>query len=306
MNDQLAQMIGPQSSDSGLRRRMRFHQGWWRAFVLSEEPGLHPSDSQRRICSTVLNGEETGSNFLSPRILEAVRLTLAERGEDSRGFIEEDRLFNNLLSSQPFAFNLLGELKLDPDYAASVLGALFPGVIRVSNTIFEFAPATNYTADNSAFDVAFEVESQQGKGLIGLECKFTDNFSQEEYDKPEYREIYEKSQSFTVDYAELITSEFNQLFRNQLMSEALVLNGAYGFSIAGLLCHPEDEEALDIARQFKSFLRDGDKFRILTYWDVIEAMQRTDVTGRQREYIMLLWARYLGTQLSNRAFERVG
>lgn len=300
-------MIGPRPSGSGLSARSRFHQGWWRAFVLCEEPGLHPSDSERTICSSILNGEESGANFLTPRIQEAIRQTLEERDGGGSGIILADRLYNNMLSSQPLAFNFFGELKLDPYFAARILGALIPGVTRVSSTCFEFAPPANYSADNSAFDVAFEIEAGQRKGLFGLECKYTDTFSQDVYDKPQYRELFDSSRAFTVEYDKVIASEFNQLFRNQLLAEAAVLNGEYDFALTALFCHPDDQHAIATASEFRSFLRDGeDKFRIITYWDLIECIQRADVSREQREYSMLLWARYLGGPLSDRAFSRVG
>jgi len=304
MQDQLTRLIGPLSADSRWTKEMRFHQGWWRAFVLAEDPGLHPSDAEKRICSSVLDGERTNSNFLSADVAKAVRLTLEERHHHSRGRIDEVRLFNNLLSSQPLAFNFFGALKLDLPYAEIVVSALFPEATKVYKTTFEFAPEANYLADNSAFDVAFEVESAAGKGLIGLECKYSDDFSPKEYDKPEYRLIFDRSHAFNARYDELITSEFNQLFRNQLMSEAVVLNGEYAFSITGLFCHPDDEGSLGIARRFKSLLNDGDsRFRILTYWDFIECAQRIGPTRQHREFAMMLWARYLGSQLSDRALK---
>jgi effector-binding domain-containing protein len=304
VDEQLSQLIGPQSSDSGLTKRMRFHQGWWRAFVLCELPGPHPRDLDKDICNTVHNGEQTGYNFLSAGVRKAVHETLTKRVDKDRGLIEENRLFNNLLSSQPLCFNFFGDMRSDKNYALAVISGFFPEVTRVFNTIFEYAPEANYTADNSAYDVAFEVEIERKRGLIGLECKFTDDFSKTKYDKPAYRDIYNRSEGFVAEYEEMIEPKFNQLFRNQLISEALVLNREYDFSISGLFCHPEDESALDIARQFQSNLKDGEsRFRIITYWDFIECVQKADINKAQREFVMMLWARYLGSQLSTRAFD---
>jgi hypothetical protein len=306
-NDQLAQMIGPLSSDAGMKRRQRFHQGWWRAFVLCEDPGPHPRDGHQRICSAIFNGEQTGANFLSPGVQKAVEETFQERSQGAGGIINEDRLYNNLLSSQPLCFNFFGDMKSDPTYALAVLGALFPGVTKVSNTIFEYAPKANYTADNTAFDVAFEVETEEGQGLIGLECKYTDSFSQTAYDRPEYRNILKRSGAFRVPYERLIEPQINQLFRNQLIAESLVLNGEYDFSIGGLFCHPEDDKGLDTAREFQSFLKDGEnKFRIITYWDLVDCVLSLDLSRARREFAMLLWARYIGIPLSQRVYERVG
>jgi hypothetical protein len=285
---------------------MRFHQGWWRAFVLCEDPGPHPSDPEQLICSGIHHGDQTGHNFLSASVFQAVQETLNEREHGAKGLIAKERLFNNLLSSQPLCFNFFGDMKQDLSYAVTVLGRLFPGVTKVFSTSFEFAPDANYTADNSAFDVAFQVEAMGRRGIIGLECKYVDAFSQKEHDKPAYRDIYEKSGAFNAKYEDLVWPKFNQLFRNQLIAESLVLSGEYHFSISGLFCHPEDEKALRIAEQFRSCLKSGEaKFRIVTYWDFIESVLTAQVTRAQREFAMVLWARYLGARLSTEAFQRV-
>jgi hypothetical protein len=161
----------------------------------------------------------------------------------SLGKIDEDRLFNNLLSSQPLCFNFFGELKIDTDFALRVLQQFWPEFTEVKRVIFEFAPAEKYTNDNSAFDVAFEVMIDRHAGLVGLECKYTDAFSQEPYDKAEYQHIFNKSNVFAVGYEEFKAAKFNQLFRNLLIAEGLVQNGHYNFVFTGLFCHQGKERA---------------------------------------------------------------
>lgn len=90
--------------------------------------------------------------------------------------MEEERLFNNLLSSQPLCFNFFGELSADPAFGLAVLKSYYPELTKLRRVIFEYAPAENYTEDHSAFDVAFEVESGDKLGLIGWECKYTARF----------------------------------------------------------------------------------------------------------------------------------
>jgi hypothetical protein len=128
-------------------------------------------------------------NFLSPNIINAVTQTIQERKIASAGILEEDRLFNNLLSSQPLCFNFFGELKIDRDFALQVLKQFWPEIVEVNQVIFEFSPIENYTNDHSAFDVAFEVVTDHQNGLIGLECKFTDSFSQKEHPSQAAREF---------------------------------------------------------------------------------------------------------------------
>lgn len=306
MKNQLKKLIGTLPSESGFKRRMRFHQGWWRAFVLAEEEGAHPIRKEKVVCNTILNGQTSQKNFLSPKISQAVRQTIEERQSAHSGIIEQDRLFNNLLSSQPLCFNFFGELKIDTDFALQVLQQFWPELTQVKQVIFEFAPVENYTNDNSAFDVAFEVMANSQCGLVGLECKYTDTFSQTEYDKPEYRHIFGQSgeKVFAAEYKDFVAARFNQLFRNQLMATALVQNGDYDFVYTGLFCHSDDTSALQTGTEFQRMLKDGDRrFWIVTYQDFIERMQQLETSWQRRELSMLLWTRYCGTQLSERVFE---
>jgi hypothetical protein len=228
MKNDLKKLIGTFPSESGFRKRMRFHQGWWRTFVLAEEEASY--------CNRILNGQSSRKNFLSAKIVEAVVQTIQERQVADSGIIEQDRLFNNLLSSQPLCFNFFGELKTDTDFALQVLRQFWPELTQVKRVIFEFAPAENYTNDKSAFDGAIEVMADNQSGLVGRECKYTDIFSQTEYDKAEYRHIFNQSKEkvFATTYEELRAARFNQLFRNQLIAEALVQNGPYQFVYTGL------------------------------------------------------------------------
>ena len=132
---QLIDLIGNLPSESGFKQKMRFHQAWWRAFVLGEEQGQWPKskDPDKRIGSTILNGQESGKNFLTKNALAAVKQTQKERKSKNFGMMEEDRLFNNLLSSQPLCFNFFGELKMDLNLALQVVKYFYPNVSKVTN-----------------------------------------------------------------------------------------------------------------------------------------------------------------------------
>ncbi len=307
MKDKLKKLIGVFPTERGFKKRMRFHQGWWRAFVLAEEPGDHPIRTGESICNTILNGRgDPQKNFLSQKILEAVVQTKKERKPTSSGILEEDRLFNNLLSSQPLCFNFFGELKVDTEFALQILQQFWPELTQVKEVIFEFAPVKNYTNDKSAFDVAFEVMVNEQSGLIGLECKYTDTFSHEEYGKTAYRHIFNESgkRVFAAEYEDFIASRFNQLFRNQLMAEALIQNDQYDFVYTGLFCHQDDSSALQTGAEFQSMLKNGSNlFQTITYQNFIEKTQQLEIGWKRRELSMLLWARYCGIELSKNVFE---
>lgn len=306
MKNELRKLIGSYPSESGFKKRMRFHQGWWRAFVLAEEEGRHPIRKENVICNTISNGQINQKNFLSANISKAVQQTIQERQEVQSGIFEEDRLFNNLLSSQPLCFNFFGELKIDTDFALQLLQQFGPELTEVKRVIFEFAPIEKYTNDNSAFDVAFEVMIDSKVGIVGLECKYTDTFSKKEYDKAEYRHIFNNNNGnvFCATYETFKSARFNQLFRNQLIAEGLVQNNRYHFAYTGLFCHPDDDSVLQVGAEFQGMFNNGEKlFKVITYQDFIEKMQQLNLSWERRELSMLLWARYCGTQLSEQVFE---
>jgi len=306
MKNELKTLIGTIPSENGFKKRMRFHQGWWRAFVLAEKQGDYPARKGEVICNTISNGQISRKNFLSEKIFEAVKQTIQERKVAKSGILEETRLFNNLLSSQPLCFNFFGELKTDIDLALQILQKFWPNLTKVKRVAFEFSPVENYTGDNSAFDVAFEVMAGNLSGLVGLECKYTDSFSSTEYDKEVYRHIFSQSKEklFSAEYHEFKLARFNQLFRNQLMAEALVQNCQYNFVYTGLFCHQDDKSALQTGTEFQQMLNNGDTiFKIITYQEFIEKTQQLEISWEQRELSMMLWARYCGIQLSEQAFE---
>jgi len=293
-------------SEPEFRARQRFHQCWWRDAVLAEAMGPRPGGGKKPIGSMIANGQESGGNFLSASIRTAVEDTLRERaGSHGRGAVETSRLYNNLLSSQPLCFNFFGELKADPALALQVLRKFWPGITEVHAVLFEHAPDRRLTDDNSAFDVAFEVTEGGSRGIIGLECKYTDTFSPAEHWKERYREVFERSggRRFAAGSEELTASRFNQLFRSELMAEAMVQEGLYAFARTGLFCHPDDTEALETGRAFGGMLAGGrDAFTIITYSDFIAEMQQLLIGRELRETTMKLWARYCGSWLSENRY----
>ena len=171
MKIDLQKLVGQfPTNESGFKKKMRFHQGWWRAFVLNEEEGNNPVQKGEKVCNTILNGtvDAYRKNFLSNQILKSVHLTIEERKTAGSGILEENRLYNNLLSSQPLCFNFFGEFKADKNLALRVLQQFWPELTEVRNVVFEYAPEENFTNDNSAFDVAFDVMIGSQNGLVGL------------------------------------------------------------------------------------------------------------------------------------------
>lgn len=68
---------------------MRFHQSWWRIFVLVEKQGPHPSIRGEVIGNKITNGEISKKNFLTKNIEDSVIATLEERKNFAPGIINE-------------------------------------------------------------------------------------------------------------------------------------------------------------------------------------------------------------------------
>jgi hypothetical protein len=313
MNEKLLKLLGPIPTDnSPWKQRMRIHQGWWRTCVLGKKPGLHPIEKSQHICNTILLDENQFQNFLSSNIINVVKQELVERNKTSLGMIDENRLLTNLLSSQPLCFNFFGELAYNLEFATQILQRILPEVAKVRRIYFEYAPPVNYTCDNSAFDVAMEIESGNSVGLFGLECKYTDTFSaknsttgsyygskgSKHYE--EYSAIFNQaSDHFKDPYDKFVNStKFNQLFRNELIAQAALQHDEYDFVRTGLFCH-EGDTAVKIGKDFQEMLHHGeDTFIIITYQELIKIWQQLDISWEKRELSMLLWARYCGEPLS--------
>ena len=178
-------------------------------------------------------------NFLTECAFKHAEYRVENRKEYET--IESDRLFNNLLSSQPMAFNLFCPLRqmLDEsrEIATKVIKAALPGlpIHKVTKVELEFIPK-NYlelTGDKSAMDAIIEFVDTDGRdGFIAIETKYSENLgSNAAYDidkngnkKPRSQNIeaIKELKCFTPDVENSImegTTPLTQIYRNFLLSE---------------------------------------------------------------------------------------
>lgn len=308
-------IIGNIPNESAFIKKFRVHQGWWRTFVLNEEEGTYwdnKNNTEAKVCNRINNGETSLNNFITKKIGNIAKLAVEVNKVKKSGIINEERLYNNLLSSQPLAFNFIGFLNLYPELALDFVKTIRPDITSVEEIVFEYAP--DFAKDNSAFDFGFIVRSEIGLGFLGFECKYTDTFSYkrageknftyygDKKDKRynDYHPIYLANRHRLPDdyYSYVKDKRFNQLFRNELL--ALQLEG-FDFITTGLFCHHEDKEALASGYEFQKKVGNGiNDFIVLTYADYIERLEKLNITWEQREMVMLLWARYCGLRLSKK------
>ena len=129
--------VAEPSDGTEFRRKARLLASLWRE-AKGLAPGTHhprgkAGNSQPRVLGSRLDPDQAraGGNFLTSTILQQVRKRLAE--PETHQLIKEDRLWGDLLSSQPLCFNLFGELAADLELATRAARAWWPdGVGQVT------------------------------------------------------------------------------------------------------------------------------------------------------------------------------
>lgn len=295
-------------SDDTFRARERLHQTWWRSFVLALPPGPHPTRPDEDCCSTI-SPREPGS-LMHEAAVAAFEATLAaRRAGGGAGLIDERRVRSNLLSSQPMAFNVFGHLWADRDLAAAFVRTFDPSCREVLAVEFEYVPEGGSIGDNSAFDLALIYSDGSARTLLGLECKYTDDFTAKDkrgiyYGAAEsrhhgaYQAVFQAAKGvFLRPYAEYVESAaLNQLFRNTLLAEKALQGGLFERVSTGLVCHPDHPGAMRAGAEMGAAL--GRPFHLLTLDEVVWRLQTLATTRALRDTLHLVWARYLGSALS--------
>ena len=195
------------SDKSKATRQHRVQQGVWRAVVAGWPAGQPQDDRRVRARYETLpnwladshQGEDVrdvGINLMSPeaRVYAKNRLQVLERID---GKAEPDRLWRNLLSSQPLAFSIAGHLQRHWPEAAALfagltelqvrsLASLDPGPGLWTDHLLDgidaewFPPRTEHTNDLSGCDIACCVALEDGRrALVTIEVKYTDTFMNE-------------------------------------------------------------------------------------------------------------------------------
>jgi hypothetical protein len=173
-------------------------------------------------------GDET-SNFLTATVATAVAEARGQRG----ALISAPRIYDNMLSSQPLAFNLFAELQADPALAGAVGTALWPDLLaRVDDVRFEWSPGRGdprYLANRSAFDVAlFGHDADGRRTCVGVEVKYHEDLTQDpgSADNPRYAEVAEGSGVFRDPAADALRAlPLRQIWFDHLLALSMLEDG---------------------------------------------------------------------------------
>lgn len=232
---------------TAFKREARWRQHRWAVDTLSITTfGTHrgrqtdPDVPAEEICNGTKLAQpdaEAGSNFLSPAIYKIAE-DRSHLTEDHQT-LDATRLFRDLLSSMPMAFNLFGEASLAENAEARArLGALF-GIQDAgpSAIAFEWSPGRRdpaYTRDRTAFDVALLIGDPSGpRTVVGIETKYHEHSTKEKRPSgrnPQAMLRYQEQTDFLVAIAEesgvfkpgwqdaVLTTDLRQIWRDHLLA----------------------------------------------------------------------------------------
>ena len=235
---------GPQYPDEiAFTKKARLLQSIYRVEYLEEKLfGIGPNEnSSAYYGNMIVNGEKTGKNFCYPETFNYAKKRVEFKNPSET--IGEYRLFNNLLSSMPMAFNLFHPLIImkeqDSKSVNTIFKALFPKlpIHTVESILIEYipTPVSKYTNDKSAMDAAILFSDEKNsKYIIAIETKYTDSLGKNKArDNKLKLEAAKDSKLFTNEGLNHISEGCTQIYRNFLLTEKfrMVENLKDSFSI---------------------------------------------------------------------------
>lgn len=213
-------------TDNAFQRKARIMQSIWRT-----EKGYAAGSHRGKTLGSrlpVLWAMDTLANYLTLTIAKVVRHEIDNIHQTGK-LIAQPRIFNDLLSSQPLAFNLFAELQQDLRLATTVFRELAPNRVQtVTRIAFEYSPGrrdSRYTADKSAFDVYVEYQTPKDKrGFIGIEVKYHENLGgKASTHKARYDEIAETMDCFKADCLPRFRKQpLQQIWRDHLLAGSIL------------------------------------------------------------------------------------
>lgn len=229
----------PYAGDTGFVAKCRLLQSIYRVEIGEQIRPYKGRDRVYYLGNYIEHGESSGANFLEEYIFAYAKYRLAYKRPYET--INSDRLYNNLLSSQPMAFNLFCPLKRllneRPSAATLALRAALPDhrIAEVTDVELEYIPA-NYmelSGDKSAMDAIIRFVDEDGnRCFIAVETKYSENLGTNvAYDTDENGNKTPRQQSikavkrlkcFSSDVErDIINGDIalTQIYRNFLLSE---------------------------------------------------------------------------------------
>lgn len=288
-------MVG---SDNVFQRRARLLQALWREEHHCDRIGLRSKDGKTLGSRLEMPwAQEKRANFLTPVIRERVAKEVAAAKEHG-SLISAPRIWADLLSSQPLAFNVFAELDADHDLATAVVHDLWPDLdASVPAVEFEWSPGrgdNQFLGNRSAFDVFIRLANSEGStGFLGVEVKYHEAMREKAGEhKTRYCTVATDSKVFVNPLApELQKAPLQQIWLDHLLALSMLQaepdKWAFGRFV---FLHPADNtRCANAAANYSKLLSDQTTFAPLTLERLVAAIRaHTDAT-----WAADLWDRYL-------------
>lgn len=282
---------------TGFLKRARLHQSKFRAQTL----GL-PFDKFGNYL-TKEDGEK-GKNFYDGfGIFEAVK--------KYRKYNKP--LYSNMLRSEHIPFNFFIPLNQDKLFCKNIFNDFFNFSIQTIDRIeIEYAPspADKYLKDRTSFDSYIEyTRTDQTKGIIGIEVKYTEKEYKLEPNSKQEKDIQDKSSKYfsVTDSCKIYkpeainvlpTDKFRQVWRNHLLGESILLTDSDKFQhFTSLMLFPKDNSHfIHASKEYIELLTDNnDKFIPLTYEQFFSACNKHCPDSEFKKWLDYLSKRYIVT-----------
>lgn len=283
-----------QRGDTRFAASARLLQSLWRS-KRNLPAGTIPSDAGHIKIGSRLSKKaaDCGLNFLNPALIPLIRRELIFREEGA--LYSEDRLWENLLSSQTLCFNLFGSMKLDRALANSFFRKLFPGTIEeITNIRFEHSPGRynpRITEDQTAFDVFIDYRRSDGnQGFLAIEMKYTEAISSSGSYHPSYDDLSDKFSLFEDGTSpELRNGHCQQFWREILLAESTLAESNKYTEYSFVIIHPsKNTQCTRAISTFTKHLVEPEKFSSISLETCIETLRSLN-----KEQAEGLYDRYL-------------
>ena len=301
------QNIGRQhKGDSEFVAKCRLLQSIYRVEIGEDEGYIQRGSKRYFYGNYIMNGDKTGKNFLEDYIFDYAK----ERVNNRKHYetIKEERLFNNLLSSQPMAFNLfcplIKMLEKDESTATDILRAALPdyNINKVTKIDLEFIPDNfkELTNDLTAMDAIIEFTDNDGiPSFIAIETKYSENLGTNEASDKGKTKAIETIKSLRIFQSEIenrITSEkvaLTQIYRNFLLSETYGIDqNKKAYSI--VLAPQEHPTTGDEVNSLKNELKEEYRYKISSVYlkdFVLKLIEKSQ--GKYQATFRAFYDRYL-------------
>lgn len=238
-------------------KQCRAKQGAFRE-EMDEPMGVGPwRSSKHKHTNMILDGEVSGKNFVNEFAFNYAKKRVANKKKNET--IDEYRLFNNLLSSQPMAFNLFCPFiqmleKGMVREVSKIFQTVFPeiGIKVVTEVGLEFlhTDVENYLNDRTAMDAIVRyIDTDDKPSFIAIETKYTDILGVNTgIGKTRYNEWIKRLGVFKPETEESLlrgVKPVSQIYRNFLLTESYgIMEKAHRFYSVVLspALHPTTKE----------------------------------------------------------------